>query len=407
MQLTNHKTSHIKNLLTIIFSAVLFSCITHLFYCYINGIYLSDFPSHIATVLEGRAKYSLMHRLISLCYLLPYPDFVLSILMSLLILGTALGMWLYIVKRLNAGTDFIQSDNIQIFKKMELGFIAVSLLFTSNIYIPILFPSLYCHYTKVSQPWHNSTYILMRFWSVFVIYTYFQIYEKLKKNEFKFYNGIWFCILLTLCNFSKPNFFLAFAPTVLIVLFLILFKEKGRNLRELISFGCIILLSMPILFYQMQIVYDEAEKSSIALSLECFQDYIYGIPGKILVYEISNLCFPLFVGVVFLALKFVKHQNIEFDRLAQGGLLFIIAHLQQLLMIDQGPRADAGNYAWGVYAYGMLLFMICITEWISAYKKKLFKGTAIFKVGLCIYALHILCGIIYFINLCQGGRLFI
>lgn len=383
-----------KQAVIIMLNVILFCFSTRLFSNYINASFSSDFPSHINTVLDGKAKYSLMHRLIGLCYFTPpHSNFALAALMGGLILGTSIGMWLYISKRIN---------NIN--NKVFIFIIAISLLFTSNIYIPIYFPSLYNHYTKVSQPWHNSTYILMRFWAALVIYTYFEVYNRLKKNLFKIQDGIWFCLFLTLCNFSKPNFFLAFTPMVFFTLVYLLWKEKGKNFRQLFSFGCLILFSMPILFYQIQIVYDESEKSSIALSLECFRDYVFGIPGKFFVYEISNLCFPIFVVIVLLILKYVKHQNIEFDRLVQGGLMFIIAHLQQLLMIDEGPRADSGNYAWGVYAVGMLLFMICISEWITVYKKNLLKNKCIFIIGLSIYFLHISCGIVYFIKLCQGYK---
>lgn len=380
-----------------IIALVIFAMSFYLFYCYITDVYASDFPSHIRTVLQGREMYSLMHRIIAVCYRISQSEIILSALMSFLVIGTAYGMYVYLNNRVAGG-----------YSKEILILLAFALLFTSNIYLPKIFPHFYNHYTKVSQPWHNSTYILMRLFSVFVLVLYFKMYDQMKNGEFTTKIGVCFCIVLSLCNFAKPNFFLAFAPMAFFVFMHLFLKAKGRNFKQLLQWGSCFLLSMPCMFFMVNVVYDESENSTIAFSLENFVDYVFGNAGvgghrgQFLICEFSNLFFPLFVLTVFLVLKY-KKEKIELDRIIQGFALFFIAHLQQLLMIDEGPRRASGNYAWGVYGIGMLLFLISISEWLWAYKNGYLKNKHIFLIGIVIFILHIVCGVIYFVMLHQGS----
>lgn len=89
----------------IISTLAVFAFSTKIFYCYINDIYKSDFPSHIKTVLEGNPQYSLAHKLIGICYKFPHSDIVFSVVVGMLIIGTAGGMWLYINRRLSGGGE--------------------------------------------------------------------------------------------------------------------------------------------------------------------------------------------------------------------------------------------------------------------------------------------------------------
>lgn len=363
-----------------------------LFYKYITGEQDSDFTVHITTVLQGRSGYSLMHKLIEICGKLPYFNYSLSLLMSLIIIATIIGVRKYIDKNI----DFRGDGK---FSNLAITLVSVLTIFTSNIYIPFIFPHLYNHYTKVSQPWHNSTFILMRFFSVFVVYYFFKIYDEIKGNEkISKYDAILFWLSLNLCNYSKPNFFLAFAP-ISIIVFMYLLVTNRRRFKELVKWGILYILTVPIIIYMVSIVYDEESQSSIAFSTENFADYV--INGKFLIYEFSNLLFPVFVTLLFLYIKFKNKNKIDLDRIIIAFGMYIISHLQQLLMIDDGPRKADGNYAWGVYGMGMILFMVCITELFRAYNTGIIKKNA-YLTGMLLFLCHVLCGCVYFILLLTG-----
>ena len=368
-----------------------------LFYNYIIGRYISDFPLHIFTVQSGNPGYSLMHKIIGLCYSLPYSEIFFSLCMVLLIGGTILGEFSYFKTRM--GKQF--SNRICVF-------FSVMLLFTSNCYIPYVFEHFYNHYTKVSQPWHNSTYILMRFLSVWVILLFYKLYDEIENNCFYFKDGFWFCLILSLCNYSKPNFFLAFAPASIFIFIYLFIRAKGKNIVTLIKWGLCYLLSMPCLFYMQSVVFDESENSKIAFSSENFVDYVLGknaVNGcryQFIVLEVSNLLFPMFVLGCFIILRLLN-KSIELKRMLIMFLIFVVSHLEQLLMIEDGWRKEHGNFAWGVYCFGMLLFMVCIGEWLEAWMDKKITNKLIFVIGLLLFFVQIFCGLVYFAKLYSGS----
>ena len=358
---------------------------------YVNGEYGSDFLVHIRTVESGEPGYSLVHKLFGLCYRFPDPHKMISILMTVMIILTFVGISIYCIRRTNAKVTDCTSY-----------LVALGILFTSNIYIPILFPHLYNHYTTVSQPWHNSTYICMRLFSVFVLILYFEIYDKIKFGKFPIGQGVLFCVVLTLCNSAKPNFILAFAPMALITFVYLWAREKGRNTPNLIKWGVCFLVSLPIIYYMARIVYEDDgnSSSSLFISPDELTDFFAGDNGSFIIYEITNLLFPLFVLVVFIIL--FRKRRVEINRLVQGWIMYIIAHMEQLLIVDGGARASDGNYAWGVFNVGMLLTLICITEWIRAYKKGQIHNKFLFSAGFVLFVLQSVCGIIYFVTVCRG-----
>ncbi len=366
-----------------------------LFRHYVNGEYGSDNCVHIKTVVEGRPGYSLVHKLFGFCFRFPDPYKAIVILMTTMIILTIVGHSIYIIRRTNAKiTDCVPY------------LVAIGVLFTSNVYIPSFFPHLYNHYTTVSQPWHNTTYICMRVLSVFVLILFFEIYEKVKSGKFPIVQGILFCVILTLCNSAKPNFFLAFAPMALIAFIYLFIREKGKNILNLLKWGVCFLLSMPIIYYMSQIVYstesgsEEGSSAGLTISTEAFMDFFAGDNGAALIFELSNLLFPLFVFIVLLVCAIQK--KTEFSRIVWGFVLYITAHMEQLLLVDGDKRADDGNYAWGVYNAGILLTLICITEWIRAYKKGQIHNKPLYFTGLVLFVLQSVCGIIYFVTVCRG-----
>ena len=51
-----------------------------------------------------------------------------------------------------------------------------------------------------------------------------------------------------------------------------------------------------------------------------------------------------------------------------------------------------GNYAWGVYCAGMILFLVCISEWIFAYCDRQIKKY------MCIYFGYIIVFVTYYVR---------
>ncbi len=384
----------IGSIISICFLAILTILMSGLFRHFVYGEYGSDFPVHINTVATGDTCYSLMHRLFQLCFKTPQPYVTMYLMMAGISIMTVVAVYVYTAGRVG----FSRFNG-------AIMLVSILLLFVSNLYIPTVFPHLYNHYTTTSQPWHNSTYLLMRFLSVFVLILYFVIYEKMKKGRFSFGYGILFALMLTLCNYAKPSFFLAFAPMALLTFIWLFFQSRGKLFLRLFAWGSCFLASIPIIFYMKSIVYNEhadyAEQTELMISTDELMDFLANSDTPVVVYELSNLLFPLFVLTVFVILK-IRKSDIEIDRVVQGFIMFIIAHAEQLLIVETGMRANDGNYSWGVYNCGMLLFLICIAEWLRVRKNGRIHNKYVFALGIVLFVLQTFCGIIYLVNLCRG-----
>ena len=118
--------------------------------------------------------------------------------MSLIVAGTVVGIYAII-------GNYLQGT----ISKSCIWLVSVMLLFISNIPIPDVFPHIYdASFVSVTQPWHNSTYILMSFFGIWVLYYYFRIIKSVKSCEkIALKDTVIFWIILSLCNYSKPNFF--------------------------------------------------------------------------------------------------------------------------------------------------------------------------------------------------------
>ncbi|WP_029233402.1 hypothetical protein [Butyrivibrio sp. VCB2006] len=353
-----------------------------LFFNFIVGKFSSDFVAHISTVISGNKGYSLAHLIIKICSLSGHTNEVLTIVMVVIIACTIGASYIYVYGRLNSILD-----------SSVILFVAISSIFVNSLYVPVVFPYFYTHYTVVSQPWHNITYLVMRLWSIGVLCLWFEILNDIQMSKkLRARYLLLFLVLLIMCNWSKPNFVLAFAPMVAFVFIHVLLVSHGKSIRSVLLVSLMGILSMVPVFFQTRVVFDESEKASIVISAENFVDYLFGnVQGNFLIYEFCNLLFPMFVLITLLYLHFGKKNNIDFSRITCAFLMFVISHLQQLFLAEDGPRKLDGNFAWGVYGMGMLLYLIIITEWIYIYKTKNINKI-VYMVGNVIYCWHVFGG---------------
>lgn len=114
----------------------------------------------------------------------------------------------------------------------------------------------------------------------------------------------------------------------------------------------------------------------------------------------ANLAFPLLVTVALLISR--ERDKYATRVLLQGWCMYIFSRLEGIFLVETGARASHGNFAWGTYLFGYILYMICISEWISARKKNRIQNNAIYYAGYMLYGLSIVTGIIYFLYLNEG-----
>lgn len=379
-----------RNILNWILPLIVFTCTGFLFYhqAYGNGAcYPSDLPAHIGSALSG-GGYSLMSAIFRLLYrICPHKVF----------LTTGLAV-------IAAGTIFVSAFYMQVvleqmgvrFAWNNLIIFSCSTLFLASVYIPVFFPEVY-RGALLTQPWHNSTYLLMRMVGTLVIVFYMKInIHYLSYITWK--EALLFTLLLTCTNYAKPNFIIAFAPVMLFFLMWDFIRLKGHKAIQMIKFGTCVLLSLWILVIQYRILYPSQGESGIAFTLEKMQA-VFSNPLTVL--EVTaGLGFPILVLILAFSKRYVP------VNLVQSWLLFFVSWLEARLFTETGPRAMHGNFGWGLRMMTFILYLSSSAVLFALYK----KGKVQLYIYRMLWAVYVGCvgsGIRYFIKLLAGGAYYV
>ncbi|MCR5215699.1 MAG: hypothetical protein K6C69_02060 [Lachnospiraceae bacterium] len=352
---------------------------------------VNDVILHIRGAVANRG-YSLAHALIRICFKTPWPEELVALFLTLATLGACIAIaWML--------RFLLRTSEVSISWGAALLF-GISVMFLTQIYIPGVMPHFYVHDSIVTQPWHNTTFVLMRVFGYLTLAFYYWMYPKYQDRiPFRYY--AFFTIALTLTNYSKPNFLLGFAPVMLLFLVIDFIRVRGKNLVPCVKFGVCVLLSLPIVIYQTTQVYDDG--SSIVFSL--FEVVVLIRTPQYLWVLVSNLLFPVIVTAVLIHCYRKQKRSItkELWILIQAWVMFLLGYAQKLMMFETGPRAGDGNYSWGVLYFAGALFVVCMLELIRAWKLGILKSKVWFSICLLSYGCFVASGIAYFVKYYCGG----
>lgn len=347
-----------------------------------EGQFSSDLGAHISEALNG-GGYSLMWMIFRIFYKISPTGLSLTFSMALITALTALAaMWCMQV--------VLKQMGVKKYGVLYM-FAGVLALFMSSIYVPQYY-SWYYKTTFGTQPWHNSTFLLMRLVGTLVVAMYLKMETNyLKKIEWK--DAIAFIILLTLVNYAKPNFIIAFAPMMLIYLIADFIKGRGKGTVQMIKFGMCVIASLWVLLVQMKLVYPSDGDSGIGFTLDNIKAFF---STKLSLVSLAcGLAFPLFVSLLVLIKK------IRFGALGKMWIMFAVSMAQRIFFIETGPRRGHGNFGWGSRVCAYYLFIVSFATLVGMYKNKKI-GKLTFALGIAIFLLHITSGLFYLKRLFDG-----
>lgn len=357
-----------------------------LFQRFINCQLISDFPAHISAALNDQG-YSLTHLVIKFAYTLFRSSAAISAVMTLIVVLTVVAV-AFLLKKLIVLIGNGQNEFCDSLPSFGISLVALFSVFSAGIYIEKYRPYYYFKLSVLTQPWHNSTYLLMRLLAVMTLIFYFQIEQTYYKKKIEIRTYFWFAFFLTLTNFSKPNFVLGFAPIMLFVLGWDFVQTKTKSFVQALLFGCCVLISLIPLIFQTSSLYGGTDESAIILITEKWEllltdwNWFYGI--------VSEFLFPIIATVIILIYS-GKHHDISLRILCQGWLFLLMCFLQGVFMEETGPRANHGNYTWGQYFFALLLYLICAAYLFCIAK----KNKKVYWTFL-LYVPNIISGIMYF-----------
>lgn len=389
------KTTMIATVCGAIALLILFGATLYLFYnqsLSSNTVFASDLPIHLRTGRKG-GGYSLMTKIFWVLLTLWDNTLGCAIALSVITVATVFATaWLlqYLFAKVEIKTNYA-----------VLLLVSMIFLFVGNMYIPELFEKFY-RGSANTQPWHNSSYLLMRLFSVLTIGYYFKIEENYL-SEIKLKDWLLFTLFLTLANWSKPSFLIAFSPIMLVYLIVDFISRRTKGTVQMIKFGTAVLCSLPVCFWQAGKLWPSEDgggdsDGGVTITMEKLVDFFQDSDS--VWYVIAGFSFPLLVTV--LCLIFKQRNKI----LTASWLMYILSWLQQKMLVEYGERAAHGNFGWGRKFFAYFLYMVAFVECIRLYKEKkipLVVCIIVLLVGLA----NIACGVYYFGQLLQGSTYYI
>ena len=351
----------------------------------VEGLYMSDLQDHIAFALAGES-YSLLYFMMGLVLRVTGGSVMaIAVLEALFVVGTG---W---------ATYFLFSKRVSEDKKPIVFVASFALLIFTSIYVPVLYPHYYLQ-TFVTQPWHNITYIGMRFFAVLTMYAFFEMYESyLEDVTLK----DWICVALPLlcATAIKPNFLLAFSFALLAVLILDFVRNffDKKKFFNMIKMGTTVFPACAALVVQAVILYGPTEEGAAESSLiitwgaTLLQDGVLPFVMRL----VCGLSFPIMIYILGHK-RFDKQERFVY-------LMYIITFIQVHMLGESGARATHGNFTWGIYNSAYILLIYSIAFFMEHYSLKKSNEKIVCVIGYGLLALHIVSGVLYFLLLLAGG----
>jgi hypothetical protein len=275
--------------------------------------------------------------------------------------------------------------------------------FASLFFMPVFIPSagplgdkLYVGYP--GSIWHNETYIGMRFFAILLLIffrdTCNRYLEKFSIKEF-FIS----CLLFSAVNIVKPNFIIAFAPAMLIMMIADIITSKGKGFSKWVMYGVPVLISSVVLLFQFLILFQNTESTESTQVIFVLGDAIKQQKHPIIVF-LRTYAFPIYMLIIHRK----ELSKSKFHIVCCLGWFF--SFLEYLFLSETGFRATHGNFSWGLHFFTFLVFCLSVGYWINdltAYtKRRNSKNTPdksqniklIFSTLLL--GLHFISGLLYF-----------
>ena len=249
------------------------------------------------------------------------------------------------------------------------------------------------------NPYHNTTYLAARGFSVISFFLFADIlsfYEK--ENKWYHRKYMLFSVFLALTTLAKPSFTLVMVATAGIIMTWRLLKNRFHAVKAFFQLGIYFIPTFLVLLYQYGGMFhtDQDTESAIRIGfLTAWSTASANVPRSILL----AMAFPF--AVLFFQLIQRKLPRI----LCFSWQFYLVALGTMLFLYEDNDRLFHLNFAWG-YMYG--LFFCHTASLIVLMKHTINRSQPLWQLGIQwgLYLLHLICGVEYFIVLMRGGLYF-
>lgn len=330
----------------------------------------------------------------------PFGTFLIGVYLSLFTAGTVILLYLFL-KQLCPDSG----NGVLLFMS-----------FVCMLSVPIVVAPLS---EKIFSPyagavWHNETYIGMRFVALLILIYFFKTCGTYMER-FSLKGFIVSSLLFLAVNWIKPNFIIAFAPAMLVMMIIDIIKAKGKGFVNWMLYGIPVLIGLLVLPFQFSSLFTETN----AVNADNNAGIAFILGDFIL--EQKHPVFNIIFAFAFPALMFILHRKevvrSKFHLVCCLG--WFLAFLEYAFLSETGWRRGHENFYWGVRFFSLVLFCLSVGFFIKDYQKnKALYGKPkdkdnrdkkkihfnMFFVETLLLAAHFFSGIFYFLLVLLGSR---
>lgn len=289
-----------------------------------------------------------------------------------------------------------------------ISLISVSLFFISMLFPPagIYLPGIKYNYLGVftSNPFHNATYMAARPFAILAFLWYVKLLDCYEEgcsrkggNPQKgavLRDYVFFSLFLLLATMTKPSFTIVLVGTAGLIMLYRMIKSKFRNFLPTIQLGLCFVPTFIDLIYQFRGVFvpEEGAEGGIGFCLgEIWGLYCDNIPLAV--------CLAIGFPIMVLLLNFKELKEDTLYRFSWQ--IFGMGFLMAFFLYEKGFRDKDFNFSWG-YMYGIFFsFVGALVVLLKKTAKR--ENKMILAVQWCAYLCHVVCGLVYFRGIFQGG----
>ncbi len=351
----------------------------------------ADLSFHIRMAVEDNWFYSFTAFIYVFLYKLPFGNMLIALFLAVCHLGTIYGTYLLL-------KEIWKHYGLQLKNGMTY-LLATGLNLVMAFYVKAVNYRHYIGYQNATV-WHNSTYICMKFASVFVLWYVLKLMNSYKE-KLTVKQWITFSLLLVLSTGVKPSFLLVFAPVMALMLLADLFQKV--KFSKIFAFGMTVVPSLAIVLWQNLVLFGEDTGNGFIIK-----------PFYTLAQRSDNPKVALLFSVLFPAIVGIFHiKDVWKDKVYLGSLMiWAVGFLEVFLFVESGNRSKDANFMWGYSISLFVLFVISLVRLVRDFKNKNFLSKfkslryAYLGVATACFVYHILSGIWFLGILLTGATYF-
>ena len=265
--------------------------------------------------------------------------------------------------------------------------------FAGPLYIPAI-NNTYDLGQLLVTAWYNPTTIAVKPLALICFWLYIDLVEKHINNE-KTYSKKFVLLsgILLLSVLVKPTFFQIFVPSLFLFCLIDILVSKGKSFWFCFKTGLTVIPSCMLAIVQLWISFYSASDNGIMIGwLTGWHEFSNHIVGSILV----SILFPLVI-LFFYRKELFANKMILFVLICFGtGII-------QYALLYEKAKLGHGNFSWGAHLGVFLLFLVSCVLMENRFHNN--KHTPAFWISVISLGLHVLFGIIYFVNMALNQML--